>query len=285
MRPTVTILAPGNMGAAMGARLAQNGIEVRTSIDGRSQASVERAKAAGMRPVEAGALVDVDLFLSVVPPGSALATAEAVGALVHTAARKPVYVDCNAVSPVTAARIASVVEASGAPFVDAGIIGSVPREGYDGPRIYVSGPEAHQVAGLGAYGLDFPVLDSPIGAASALKMSYAGITKGVTAVAIAMILAAQRSDAAEALHAELSHSQPQFLTSFATSVPGSFDKAYRWVAEMREIAEFAGEDPAANDMYHAISKLYGRIAADRATEGRETGLLEAFLNGRRRQAV
>src|SRR5690606_8464789 len=113
---------------------------------------------------------------------------------------------------------------------------------------------------------------------------YAGITKGVSAVAIAMILAAQRSGAAEALHAELSHSQPQFLTSFATSVPGSFDKAYRWVAEMSEIAEFAGEDPAADDMYRAISELYGRIAADRATERRETGLLEAFLNGGKRQA-
>ena len=51
MKPTVTILAPGNMGAAMGAVLVKNGLEVRTSLAGRSAASAKRAQAAGTSPL------------------------------------------------------------------------------------------------------------------------------------------------------------------------------------------------------------------------------------------
>ena len=48
-------------------------------------------------------------------------------------------------------------------------------------------------------------------AASAMKMSYAGITKGTQALGAAMLLAATRGGTADALFAELSSSQPQML--------------------------------------------------------------------------
>ncbi len=277
MKPTVTILAPGNMGAAIGAVLVKNGLEVRTSLAGRSAASAERAQAAGMIPVEGEALVDVDIFLSVLPPAEALPLASAIGDLIQTRANKPLYVDCNAVSPDTVTEVAKAIEATGGPFADGGIIGFPPREGYNGPRLYVSGPEAHQVAVLTTYGLDVRVLDGPVGAASALKMSYAGITKGINAIATAMILAADRSGAADALAEEIKASLPSFVQSFSRSVPNSFDKAYRWVAEMNEIAEFAGNDEAARDMFQAISALYGHIAEDRAGPETKTSALVAFL--------
>ena len=55
------------------------------------------------------------------------------------------------------------------------------------------------------------VLDGPLTAASALKMSYAGITKGFTALGAAMMLAATRGGSAEALKAELAESRPDLL--------------------------------------------------------------------------
>ena len=61
--------------------------------------------------------------------------------------------------------------------------------------IYTSGPDA-EASVLGDRGLDVRVVDGPIGAVSALKMSHAGITKGLTALGAAMMLAATRADAA-----------------------------------------------------------------------------------------
>ena len=277
MKPTITIVAPGNMGAAMGARLVDNGLEVRTSLTGRSAASAARANAAGMRAVEGEDLVDVDLFLSVLPPGDAIRLAKDMAALIRGRARRPAYIDCNAVSPATVAEIAKIMAEAGAPFIDGGIIGLPPREGHAGPRLYVSGSEAHRAAVLNAFGLEAPVLDGPVGAASALKMSYAGITKGINAIGTAMVLAAERAGAGAALRAEMAGSIPNVLDGFGRSMPNSFDKAYRWVAEMNEIAAFAGDDDSGADIFRAIAELYGTIAKDRAGPQDKTGALMAFL--------
>jgi L-threonate 2-dehydrogenase len=115
------------------------------------------------------------------------------------------------------------------------------------------------------------------GAASALKMSYAGITKGLTAVGSAMILGAERAGAAAALKRELGESQPQLLAYFGKHVPAMFPKAYRWVAEMEEIAEFLAADPAAPQIYAAMARLYTRFAEGAETpEAGELAVLARF---------
>jgi putative dehydrogenase len=281
MKPIVAIIAPGAMGSGVGKRLVENGVEVRTSLAGRSAASTARAKAAGMQAASDEQVLAVDFILSIVPPGDAVALAERFASGLRTTQRKPVYVDCNAVSPKTVARIAEVIADTGCRFVDAGIIGGPPRPDYKGPAIYASGADAVRVADLRDFGLDVRVLDGPIGAASALKMSYAGITKGLTALGSAMLLAATRGGAAEALRNELAQSQPAVLAWLTRQVPGMYPKAYRWVAEMEEIAEFVGEDPAARLIFEGAARLYERLAADVASVGTETRSLSAFLSDKR----
>ena len=98
-------------------------------------------------------------------------------------------------------------------------------------------------------------------AASAMKMSYAGITKGTQALGAAMLLAATRGGTADALFAELQGSQPQMLAWLKRSLSLMPPKAYRWVAEMHEIADFVGEDPAAHELYRRRGAF---LRADRA---------------------
>jgi putative dehydrogenase len=216
------------------------------------------------------------VILSIVPPGSALALAERLVPVLRAAALKPLYVDCNAVSPGTVAKIAAVIAPTGAAFVDGGIIGGPPKPGSTGTSIYVSGPEAPRAAKLIEYGLEMKLLGAAIGEASALKMSYAGITKGFTALGAAMMLAATRGGSAAALHAELAESQKPLFAWLTRQVPTMYPKASRWVAEMEEISDFAGEDPAAVALFAATAKFYERIAADLEGEGHETAALTAF---------
>jgi L-threonate 2-dehydrogenase len=257
----IGVIAQGMMGAGVGRRLHESGAKVRTLLTGRSDKSAERARTAGMEPAadEHTLLAGADFFLSILPPGEAESLAERLAPALKALDRKPVYVDCNAVSPQTAIRIGKIIAPTGADFVDGGIIGGPPRPGYS-PTIYASGPTAGQTAVLRDWGIDWRVIDGPVGAASALKMSYAGITKGTTAIASAMLLGAARFGCAEALIAELTESQPEMLARFREGIPRMYDKAYRWVAEMEEISDFLEQNPPSHDIYAAIARLYSYLA-------------------------
>jgi 3-hydroxyisobutyrate dehydrogenase-like beta-hydroxyacid dehydrogenase len=252
---------------------------VRTSLTGRSEATIARAKVAEMIGVSDAQIAAADIILSIVPPGEALGLAEQLAPALRAAGRKPIYVDCNAVHPGTVLRIARVIEEAGATFVDGGIIGGPPVPGSKGTRIYLSGEAAPEVAVLQQYGLEMPVQPGPIGAASAMKMSYAGITKGFTALGAAMMLAATRAGTADDLKQELLTSQPALVGWLTRQMPRMYSKAYRWVAEMEEIAEFVGEDPAARQFYEAAARLYERIAADHEGDRKEVAALDAFCKG------
>ncbi len=265
------------MGAATASRLVENGLEVRTNLSGRGAASAERAAKAGMKPVSEDELADSDFLLSIVPPADALSLAERLSPALARATRKPIFVDLNAINPQTTKKVAQIVQANGALFVDGGIIGGPPRAGYDGPAYYLSGVDAKSVEALAPFGLKIVVLDGPIGAASALKMSYAGITKGLTAIGCSMILAAQRAGVSGALYEELSASQAALLAGFARGVPDMFSKAYRWIEEMREISGFVGPDSAEQDIFLGAANFYARIARDFDGDNREVAVLRDFF--------
>ncbi len=274
--PVIAILSQGAMGAGVAARLVAHGVTVLTCVEGRSEASATRAAKAGMQPVPEAGLARADAFLSILPPAQAVATAERLAPLFAGAPKPPLYVDCNAISPETMGRVAALLGRHGLRVADAGIIGGPPREGYAGPVIYASGPEAPFLATLLAgRGLDLRVVEGPVGAASALKMSYAGITKGLVAIGSAMMLAATRAGAAEALHAELASSQPALAAWFARMVPSMFDKAYRWAGEMEEIADFTSADQAAPQIYRGAAALYDHLATAPGAE--DVAALRAFL--------
>jgi len=265
MAVTIAIIAQGMMGAGVGRRLHENGAKVRTLLAGRSAKSTERSRAAGMEPApdERALLAGADFFLSILPPSAAEPLARHLAPILNALDRKPVYVECNAVSPQTAIRIGEVIAPTGTDFVDGGIIGGPPRPGYS-PTIYASGPTAAQTALLRDWGIDWRVIEGPIGAASALKMSYAGITKGTTAIASAMLLGAARFGCGEALIAELTESQPEMLARFRHGIPRMYDKAYRWVAEMEEISDFLELNPPSRDIYGAVARLYDYLATAHA---------------------
>ncbi len=273
---TVAIIAQGAMGAGLARRLSDNGVTVLTDLEGRSPASAARAEAAGMRAASPQEVARADIILSVLPPSEALTLAERYAPLLPATA---LYADCNAISPEQVLRVAAALERSGCSFVDAGIIGGPPRaDGYT-PKLYASGPQAPRLAVLEQHGLMVPVLEGPVGAASALKMCYAGITKGLTALGSAMFLAATRAGAAEALHAEIAESQPALLPWLGRFIPSMYDKAYRWVGEMEEISAFLSEDEARGEavIYAGMAALYTRLAEDQADEKLEVQALQRFL--------
>ena len=272
----IAVIAPGAMGAAVARRLHDRGADVAVTLEGRGTGSAARAAGLSIQASEAALAGWADAILAILPPGEAPGLARRLAPVLAARATAVIYADCNAVSPATVAAIAADIP--GPRFVDIGIIGGPPGPAGPGPRLYASGEAAAALAPLAGWGIDLRPIEGGIGAASALKMSYAGITKGLTALGSAMALGATHAGAAAALRAELAASQPGLLAALDRAVPDMFDKAYRWVAEMEEIAAFLGDAPAA-PIYGAMARHYAALADDRAagtTDGAIARLRDFF---------
>jgi 3-hydroxyisobutyrate dehydrogenase-like beta-hydroxyacid dehydrogenase len=278
---TVAILSPGSMGAAIGARMVANGVRVVTTT-GRSEATEKRAMAAGIELIAASDLHAVDFIFSIVPPDRAVENASTVAAVVKGARKAPVFIDWNAIGVADVMKIDSILAGAGVPFVDGSIIGPPPAVDKPGPMLYASGQSAAGLTRLNDCGVRFGILAGPIGAASALKLSYAGITKGLIALGSAMFLAAERAGADEALLKELSLSQPNLFASFGKSIPDMFSKAHRWVPELEAIAEFIGPDRPESGIYSAAAEFYEALGKQAEFDGEDIRTLRDMTISRER---
>jgi 3-hydroxyisobutyrate dehydrogenase-like beta-hydroxyacid dehydrogenase len=267
---TVGVMSPGDMGHAIGATLRHGGLRVITCLRGRSPRSHALAAEAGIEDVGSDeALVQqADVLLSVLVPSEALGLAERLAPAIRATRSTPRYADLNAIAPQTARRIGEVVEAAGARFVDGGIIGGPPRPGGPGPRVYVSGAHAAALVPLKDFGLDVRPMGPQIGQASGLKMCYAALTKGLTALATELLVAAHALGLAEPLRAELRSSHAALLQQFERGIPGMPPKAYRWVGEMEEIAATFGAVGLTPKILEGAADLYRFV--ERTPLGAET---------------
>lgn len=276
---TVGIAAAGQMGAGIGRVLAEGGARVLAPLAGRSAATIERAAAAGIDDATPETLARCDIVLSILPPGEARTFATDIAERVSPD-RPPVFVEFNAITPALTQEIGAIVTAAGGHFLDGSIIGAPPSPEKTPPRLYVSGPGADALAPLSALGLDIRPLDAQIGTASALKMCYGGLTKGLTGLQAALILAAERADIGAPLRAELADSQPALLARARSGIPAMYPKAYRWVAEMECISEFVGSELPESAIWDGIAGLYRRLAEDAAGSGGEIDMIDRFLAGK-----
>ncbi len=254
---TVLLLHPGNMGGTIGAAAVTGGARVFWVSESRSVATQKRAKDAGLIDVGdlAHALRQSDIVLSVCPPHAALAVAQDVAA--H--AFRGVYVDANAISPATAEAVANVVTATGASFVDGGIIGApVKRPGTT--RLYLSGTRATEVAALfSASMLEARVIGAACGAASALKMAYAAWTKCTDALVLAIRAFAEREGVDQALLQEWALSQPDLERRSVQAAAVAAPKAWRYVGEMKEIAATFARAGLPSGFHTAAAVLYEQL--------------------------
>jgi 3-hydroxyisobutyrate dehydrogenase-like beta-hydroxyacid dehydrogenase len=242
------------MGAALGAALRAPGTAVLWASAGRSEATARRAEAAGLEDV--GGIDELlrrgELIVSVCPPHAAIDVARSVSGFDR------LFVDANAVSPATARTIASIVEAGGARFVDGGIVGPPPRT-QGTTRLYLSGPDAPEVAGVfEGSALEPIVVSDSVGSASAVKMAYAAWTKGTAALVLAVRAVARYENVEATLLEEWERSLPHLEEQSRRATRSAEAKGWRWVGEMEQIAETfetaglpRGFHDAARDVFNA----------------------------------
>src|SRR5438128_1158914 len=121
--PVVGILSPGEMGHAIGRRLARSGSRVITSLEGRSERTAGLTRAAGIEDVASLDRVvgEADVILSVLPSAAAPTVAREVARRLPNRTGPLTFVECNALSPRVVREIGAVVGDAGGRVVDVGI--------------------------------------------------------------------------------------------------------------------------------------------------------------------
>ena len=260
---TIGVLHPGEMGSGVGASARAAGARVLWVSEGRGAATRKRAEADGLEDVGTLARLtrEAQVILSVCPPASAVDVAKEVAAQRFSG----VYVDGNAVSPATTRRVGDIVTAGGAKYVDGGIIGPPPRKP-GVTRLYLSGAGAADVATMlnGGFLAAIPV-DGAIGAASALKMAYAGWNKTQQALLMAVRAYAIHEGVDEALLREWSISQPDLPKRSENAVAGTARKAWRFVGEMEELAASFAAAGVPEQFHEAGAEVYRRLSGYKDT--------------------
>lgn len=253
---SITLLHPGEMGAAVGACLTGRGLRVQWVSYGRSAATRARACASSLQEIAGleDAIAAADIVLSICPPHGAVD----VAATVAKTGFRGIYVDANAIAPTTTRKIGRLVEAAGASFVDGAIIGPPPTSQHR-TRLYLAGHSREEVAALfHSTRLQAIALEDAVGAASALKMCYAAWSKGTTAL-LANIRALAQSEGVDArLLQEWSLSNPGPLQQ-SDRIPAAAEKAWRWVAEMEEIAASFEAAQLPGGFHRAAADVYCRL--------------------------
>jgi len=265
------------MGASVGAAARSNHHTVLWASTGRSASTAKRARRANLE--DAGTVPDLvnasEIVLSVCPPEAAEDVAREVTQLGFSG----VYAECNAISPDRTRAIQRIVETSGAHYVDGGIIGGPAwtREGRT--HLYLSGPRAEEVAICFAGSpLEAHVISERIGAASAIKMGYAAYTKGTTALLTAILGVVEK----EGVRADLARQWGDtFTQQTVRRVCANTAKAWRFVAEMHEIAATFRGAGLPGGFHQAAAEVFERLAAfkDQAEPPAIESVLEALLKG------
>lgn len=227
----------GEMGSAVGRALAQSGAHVVTYVEGRSDATRQRALAAGLTQLPSldALVVEVELIVAIVPPLAAEPLAREIAAAMRRAGAGPLYCDANSIGPTTARSIEGAITGAGGRFVDGAIIGGaggVPSR----VTLYLAGEHASEVAEL-LDPIPTQVLGGAAGEASAFKVLYAGLTKGMSALGMELLGGAERLGLRDLVMAKYHAEHPSVARFLEGNLPSLPPRAGRRAEEMVELAE------------------------------------------------
>ena len=275
----IGILSIGEMGFHWAKLLKSHGVEVLTFDQDRGEVSRKRGENAGVRSVDS--MVDLvqssELIVSIVVPSAATRVATNVAEAIKKSGRKNlIFLDANAISPMTADEIAAVLNPAGIDFVDGCIIGSAAKMG-KGTIVYVSGQQASRLQSLESFNIPIKVLGPNTNQASAFKVVYAGLTKGLQGLFCELFMGARRFGLLKELTAQYEDSFPGLIDKVSSSIVGLRIHARRRAEEMDELKRTFNHHGMESFMAPAVQKVLESIAALESGQASESGARQGDL--------
>ena len=254
----IGLLHPGEMGVSVAASAINSGQTVYWASDGRSDKTRARAETYGL--MDAGSLAELcqvcEIIMSICPPHAAESIAYAVMEYGYLGT----YLDANAIAPRRSVKIGEMMRSKGIRFIDGAIIGGpawTPKETW----LYISGEDADYISTCFSSGpLETKIIGSEIGKASALKMCYAAYSKGTTALLATILAASESLGVRRNLYEHWDMDDQGFSEQVNRRVTRVTAKAWRFEAELNEIASTFRAAGLTSQFHEAAAEIYHRMA-------------------------
>ncbi|MFG3297116.1 DUF1932 domain-containing protein [Streptomyces sp. NPDC048179] len=279
---TVGLLHPGRMGGGFGGALADAGHRVLWCRADRSAATVRRAEEFGLEGVDdlAHLAARSDVIVSICPPYGA----PQVAAAVARAGFRGLFLDANGTTRAVLLDLAGKLSAAGVRVVDGCVIGPCPQDA-PGARLHLAGDKddveliSSLFAGTGIRALN---TGGSLGAASALKTSYATYQKAAYVLAGIAYAYADAHGVTEALIGEASLITRSPLTEVLQDdmLPSVAARAWRWGPELAQCADALRAEGLPGDAADAAVRVLERWFPARDAFDKDTRRALDLLGGR-----
>ncbi len=176
-----------------------------------------------------------DIVISLVTTDQSLVAA---GQIAKHLPKGILFLDCNSTSPGMKRDVAKTVEAAGGRSVEAAVMDLVPRWQHKVPML-VAGPAAAELIGkLAPFGVQMEAVGDDIGAASTIKMCRSVFMKGLDAILMECMVAAETAGVTDRIVASLQVTMPEmdWKTFIGKKLGGAAQHSGRRAGEMREVA-------------------------------------------------
>jgi 3-hydroxyisobutyrate dehydrogenase-like beta-hydroxyacid dehydrogenase len=210
-----------------------------------------------------------DTIFAAVPSSFTLGVCEDIKSFLHA---DKMYIDVSASAPNIKIKIWELIKDSGVLFVDAAMLGSLPKDQHKVPiTASGNGAAAFQVR-MAPYGMRITLAGEQAGAASAIKLVRSIYMKGIAALMIEMLEAATAYGVEEDVIASLAKSMDgiAFTAHLERLVKGTGIHCKRRAAELKGSLQLLKDKGIASDM---------TVAAKHRTEALEQyGFAERFVD-------
>ncbi len=222
-----------------------------------------------------------DIVISLVTTEESLVAA---GQIAKHLPKGTLFLDCNSTSPGMKRDVAKTVTAAGGRSVEAAVMDLVPRWQHKVPML-VAGKDAEELIGkLAPFGVDMNAVGDDIGAASTIKMCRSVFMKGLDAILMECMVAAETAGVTDRIVSSLQVTIPEinWPAFIGKKLGGAAQHSGRRAGEMREVATTLRELGLDPTMAEATSRRLQWCAdlgmKDRAQATRVPGTITEFVD-------
>jgi 3-hydroxyisobutyrate dehydrogenase-like beta-hydroxyacid dehydrogenase len=176
-----------------------------------------------------------DIILSLVTTEESLVAA---GQIAKHLPKGTLFLDCNSTSPGMKREVAKTVTEAGGRSVEAAVMDLVPRSQHKVPML-LAGKDAEELIGkLAPYGVDMKSVGDDVGAASTIKMCRSVFMKGLDAILMECMVAAETAGVTDRIVSSMQVTIPEinWPVFIGKKLGGAAQHSGRRAGEMREVA-------------------------------------------------
>ncbi|MBK1896120.1 NAD(P)-dependent oxidoreductase [Chryseobacterium paridis] len=259
-QPTIAILFPGDMGAQIAKALVKNNYTVITAGEGRSTRTLENIKSIGIDDV--GSLQNIaeqaDVVLSLTSPEGSLKVAKNIMCCLENTDNRPVYIDLNSNTPEIALTIEKLFSSKNIQFINGAVMGAskdIPDHG----TLIVSGE--HRKVFLDLFSSVFKIKDAgeKTEAASAYKLLFSMINKGMNALFFETMTAAAHFGILDELNGSLQEFLPGTYQDLMKTTPTYPQHIFRRIDEMKGLTDMLKSENLPSVIASGTAETFERV--------------------------